>query len=250
MESIMEAKEFSSHYEWWINRIGEKATIINSDWLHKADQILDNFNHQKPLFIVCPKGIAGADIREMVVMKKVQAEEFALKGIDLILRIIRFPSIVFGFFDQYLLGGGLEFSLACDFLFTTKKCKFGFPEVTLGITPGFLGIELGILKGLQFSYELFLLGKIETAEISQRFSLFHDVFEDFESMLGFKEKTINSLEQLSYRAVALAKKRYTQMILQLNKEQIAKGFSESFEESDQIEGMKAFIEKRKANFLN
>jgi enoyl-CoA hydratase/carnithine racemase len=40
--------------------------------------------------------------------------------------------------NGYALGGGTEIALACDFIYASENARFGLPEVTLGIFPGFV----------------------------------------------------------------------------------------------------------------
>ena len=43
--------------------------------------------------------------------------------------------------NGFALGGGSEIALACDFIYASKNAKFGLPEITLGIVPGFGGTQ-------------------------------------------------------------------------------------------------------------
>ena len=41
--------------------------------------------------------------------------------------------------DGYAVGGGLEITMACDFVVATDRAMWGMPEVDVGITPGWAG---------------------------------------------------------------------------------------------------------------
>ena len=81
--------------------------------------------------------VAGADIEEMKGMNSIEALNFSKLG-HLALRMIQdFDRPVIAAVNGYAMGGGTEIALACDFIYASENARFGFPEVTLGIFPGF-----------------------------------------------------------------------------------------------------------------
>ena len=89
--------------------------------------------------------------------------------------------------DRYLLGGGFELALSADIRIATRNLKFGFPEVSLGIIPGFGGIELSMFRFGSRSSELFLLGETKTRENSSC-SVFEYEVTNWEEVLENKDK--------------------------------------------------------------
>jgi len=107
--------------------------------------------------------IAGADIRAI---KEANDEEsinaFVKQGQDVFSKLekLAFPSIAV--IDGACLGGGLELALACTYRLATnhKHTRIGFPEVNLGIIPGFGGTQrLTPLTGYAKALELIVGGK-------------------------------------------------------------------------------------------
>lgn len=85
---------------------------------------------------------AGADIGEFVSWNTPEiAEAMTKKGQDLFLRIEQYPAPVIAAVNGYALGGGLELALSCDVRLAADTAKMGFPEVTLGIIPGYGGTQ-------------------------------------------------------------------------------------------------------------
>jgi len=235
-----------SSTEIWLNREGEKATVLSVELLETLEAAINGINQEKPLVINVPSGIAGANIKEMASMTKAEAFKYSLFGAAILKKILEFPSMVVFAADRYLLGGGLELALTADVRLATQTCKFGFPEVSLGIIPGFGGIELSMARFGCRSSELFLLGEIKTQENSSS-DVFEYVLTNWEKLLEKKDKIIGRMEGISRKAFRTAKRSYLQKI-DFDPEKIAKSFSVLFEEHDQMEGMKAFIEKRKPKY--
>ncbi len=63
--------------------------------------------------------------------------------------------------DGYFVGGGLEITMACDFVIATERSKWGMPEIDWGITPGWGGTtRLARLVGRRMAKEINLLGAL------------------------------------------------------------------------------------------
>lgn len=242
-------RSFESHYELWINEKEERPSVISSTIIEDFLKSLHSIRVNKPLVLYAPSGIAGANIKEMIDMTKEEAEAFSVAGINLVKTLLAYEPIVIGVFDRYLLGGGLEIALACDITIVTENCKVGFPEVTLGITPGWLGVELCAIKNPALIQELLFLGKIVEAKQSYAYSLFNNICHNWQAVQDELAKMIAQLDRCSYAAVASAKRQYRRSLNTEDFSESAKFFSSLFEEQDQIEGMKAYLEKRKASFL-
>ena len=153
--------------------------------------------------------------------------------------------------NGYALGGGFEIALACDFLFASENARFGFPEVKLGIIPGFGGnVRISRRVGLQIAKELVMSGKIYDSKQAKEFGFINRIIgtEKLEQeVLSF----IDQLSENSFHAMMTAKQLHNQFfysdISLLLKEELMK-CSQCYNSEDRKEGMNAFIEKRKPVF--
>jgi enoyl-CoA hydratase len=104
--------------------------------------------------------IAGADIKEMQGMKHTEILDFLELGQNVTHLLESAHFVTLAAVNGYALGGGLEMALACDFIYASKKAKFGLPEVTLGIIPGFGGTQrLARAVGTRTAKEMVVTGK-------------------------------------------------------------------------------------------
>jgi enoyl-CoA hydratase len=78
--------------------------------------------------------------------------------------------------DGYAVGGGLEITMACDFVIATERSKWGMPEVDVGITPGWGGTtRLARLIGRRRAKEINLLGALHSGRRAVEWNLWNRV---------------------------------------------------------------------------
>ena len=195
--------------------------------------------------------VAGADIAAMKDMTEAEGLAFGALGHEVFSAIENLRCPVIAAVNGFALGGGCELALACDFIYASSKAKFGQPEVSLGIIPGFGGTQrLPRRVGSAGARELIYTGKMINAAEALRFGLANAVFEPDE-LLGAAAKTAAEIASKGPLAVASAKRLIRDGVdlplPEANRlEQAA--FGDAFGTEDQSEGMAAFLEKRAATF--
>ncbi|HPM78840.1 MAG TPA: enoyl-CoA hydratase-related protein, partial [bacterium] len=134
---------------------------LNSETLKELTGAFEKVGKDKKIRVAILTGggekafVAGADISEMMRFTPVKAEAFAKLGQELLLAIEQCPKPVIAAVNGFALGGGTEIAMACDFIYASEKAKFGQPEITLGIIPGFGGTQrLPRLVGKSMAKEL------------------------------------------------------------------------------------------------
>ena len=195
--------------------------------------------------------VAGADIKEMAEMNPFQAHQFALKGQGVVLALQKMKKPVIAAVNGYALGGGLELALACDFIYACEKAKLGFPEVTLGIMPGFGGTQnLSRLVGHARASEMIFTGRMISAEKGAAWGVVNEVFSAGE-LLPKTLETAAAIARTGVLGVGYAKDAIANGLNMAKEDGFryeASLFGVLFATKDQREGMEAFVEKRKANF--
>jgi enoyl-CoA hydratase len=195
--------------------------------------------------------VAGADIKEMAAMNPYEGHQFSLKGQRVMLFIGNMTKPVIAAVNGFALGGGLELALACDIIYASENAKFGFPEVTLGIIPGFGGTQnLARLIGPNKAKELVFSGRIIPAQKALDWGIVNEVCPLAElpaKVLGLaREIAKNGRLGVSYAKNAIVNG------LNMSKEDGFRYESSMFgvlcATEDKKEGMGAFVEKRKAQF--
>ena len=127
-----------------INR-PKALNALNSKVLAELDGILDRLNEDDEVRVVILTGsgekafVAGADIAEMSQMSPLEGAGFSRFGQLVFKKVQDLKKPVIAAVNGFALGGGSELALASDFIYASDNAKFGVPEVTLGIFPGFGG---------------------------------------------------------------------------------------------------------------
>jgi 3-hydroxyacyl-CoA dehydrogenase/enoyl-CoA hydratase/3-hydroxybutyryl-CoA epimerase len=130
-----------------IDREGESSNSLSQAVLTELEQIVSSLEKSPPAGLVLQSGkkgsfIVGADVREFEQVESVEeAEAFIRQAHALFDRVeaLPFPKAVT--IDGFCLGGGLELALCFDYRIASNvdRTRIGFPEVKLGIYPGFGG---------------------------------------------------------------------------------------------------------------
>ena len=226
---------------------------LNSQVLNELSQILDSIDKSKiSALIITGEGeksfVAGADISEMSSLSKKEAVEFSKKGNDVFRKIETFEIPVIAAINGYALGGGCELSLSCDIRICSENAIFGQPEVGLGITPGFGGTQrLSRTVGISMAKQMIFTGQNIKAEEALKIDLVNGVYPQNE-LINEAKKLALTIAKNSKNAVKLSKKAINDGLQvdidkAINIEE--KLFGECFENPDQKERMKKFLERGK-----
>lgn len=195
--------------------------------------------------------VAGADIEAMKELDEAGAIAFARRGHAVFDSIEQLPIPVIAAVNGYALGGGLELALACDFIYAAERAELGQPETHLGIIPGFGGTQrLARRVGLGHARELIYTGRRIKAVEAERIGLVNRVCADDELLSGAGETAL-AIARVAKTAVTRAKRVLSEgeglPLSEANVLEI-RAFGECFAESEQREGMAAFLERRPPRF--
>lgn len=239
-----------------INR-PEALNALSSRVLTDLNDVLDQVEQSEEIRVVIVTGagekafVAGADIKEMDVMSPIQAFEYMTFANNTFTRLsdLRQPTIAV--LNGYALGGGMELALSTDIRIGFEKTVVGFPEVGLGIIPGFAGTQrmsrlIGTsrtkeliftartVKG-QEAYELGILNKLVSAE---------ELLSSAEELAAAMIKNAPLAVEKAKHVIQVGSELPLKNAIRLETEAEALLFSTE----DKVEGMRAFVEKSKPVF--
>ncbi|MBO8158079.1 enoyl-CoA hydratase-related protein [Thermosyntropha sp.] len=240
----------------WVSR-PEVLNALNTEVLMEIGKAIDELGRDEGVRAIIVTGVgdkafvAGADIREMQSLNAVQGRSFGKTGQEVFRKIEELEKPVIAAINGFALGGGCELAMAADIRLASDKAKFGQPEVTLGIIPGFGGTQrLSRLIGKGRAMELILTGSMISAEEAYRIGLVNYVYPANELLKEAKKMaekiTSNAPLAVKFAKSAINKGGQTDIDTGMSIE--ADLFGLCFATEDQKSGMKAFINKEKVEF--
>ena len=121
--------------------------------------------------------VAGADISELKDLDEIGGLNLAAEGQEKVFNLIAGATKpVIAAINGFALGGGLELALACHIRIASENAKLGFPEVSLGLIPGYGGTQrLPQLVGKGKAFELILTGDMVEADTAYQLGLLNHV---------------------------------------------------------------------------
>ncbi len=195
--------------------------------------------------------IAGADISEMIRKTPEDAQRYSELGHDLMNTIQFMEKPVIAAVNGYALGGGTEVALACDIRLASDKAKFGLPETSLAVIPGWGATQRAArLIGPAMAKELIFTGDIISADRALGIGLVNQIVPP-ENLMAAAMDMAGKICRNGQIAISQAKKIINEGIDKSFKDGCrmeTDAFVTCFQTEDQKEGMKAFLEKRKPDF--
>jgi len=196
---------------------------------------------------------AGADIKKFLEgdvganMEMIKVSQAAFK------RMAAAPQVFIASIAGHALGGGLEIALACDIrLAAAGSYKLGLPEVTLGLLPGNGGTQrLTRLIGPSRALELLITGRTYGVEEAREIGLVAAVYEadDADARVREYAATLAAGAALAIAAIKRCVHEGGELALANGLALEAELMETLFRSKDADEGLHAFVEKRKAEFV-
>lgn len=193
---------------------------------------------------------AGADIAEIAQLNDLTARKFSERGQDTFALIEECTKPFIAAVNGFALGGGAELALACHMRIATLNAKFGFPEVNLGLIPGYGGTQrLTQLVGKGKALELMMTGDMIAAELALSIGLVNHVVEDKTHLLTKCKEILDKILSKSpisiMHVIDCVNSYYTD---DDGFQAEANAFANCCRSEDFKEGTAAFLEKRKPQF--
>ena len=234
----------------------DKLNALNQQVRDEMLQVLAEIEKDDSVGVVVLTGageksfIAGADIGEFAGRTPFDQRQ-AMASPRIFDIMASFPKPVIAMINGFCLGGGCELAMSCDIRIASEKARFGQPEINLGLIPGGGGTQrLSRLVGVGHAMRLILSGDMIPAAEAQSIGL-ADLVVPAEELRAKTLELANKIASKSPLTLKVAK----EALRASERLSIDDGISYErdlfclcFSSADKEEGVKAFLEKRPAQW--
>lgn len=234
---------------------------LNTHMVNQLTNIFEELNNDNNIRIVIFRSLvqgifcAGADLKERLSLPSSEVGR-RVAGIRNLANIIEnVPVPVIAAVDGTALGGGFELALSCDFIVCASNSIFGLVETRLGIIPGAGGTQrLARVVGGPLAKELIYTARLFNGQQALEYGVVNRVNkQNDEGTIAYKNSLEIAREIISNGPVAIkmAKKAISHgQQVDINNGCAIEEFcySQIIPTKDRIEGLLAFVEKRKPNY--
>ncbi|KAI0603480.1 enoyl-CoA hydratase [Biscogniauxia sp. FL1348] len=231
---------------------------LSTPLITELNQALGELNSSDDVSVIILTGsqkafAAGADIKEMAPLTFSQAyTKSFIESWSQLTTQVKKPIIAA--VSGHALGGGCELAMMCDILYCTETANFGQPEIKLGTIPGAGGSQrLTRAIGKSKAMELILTGNSFSGADAAQWGLAAKAFPSYEALMEGTLQTAETIAGYSKVAIIGAKEvvnKSQDLPLRDGVEYERRVFHSIFGSQDQKIGMKAFAEKRKAEWTH
>merc|ERR1719289_550480 len=229
--------------------VTEMEAAVNAVKFDKTVRVLVLRSHAKGAFC------AGADLKERAKMTPDEVGPFVARGREIIGAWEKLPMPVIAALDGVALGGGLEMALACDLRVASSDARVGLTETRLAIIPGGGGTQrLPRIVGPAVAKELIYTARILNGIEAHKLGVANHCVPQTETGDAAYQKALQLAQEILPNGpvgIKMAKNAINNGI----EVDLASGlaieeacYAQVIPTKDRIEALKAFKEKRKANF--
>jgi cyclohexa-1,5-dienecarbonyl-CoA hydratase len=232
----------------WIKLASPPLNIVDLKMMKELIEAVEKAEKEADVVVIGSEGkhfSAGAEIKEHFPDK---APELISTFTELIDRILGCEKVTVAAVKGYALGGGFEIPLACDIILASQNAKMGVPEITLSHYPPIAIALLPRMVGWKNAYDIILTGEAVDANRAKEIGIVSRVFGD-DNFDEDVRKYVKGLLDKSPAALRITKKALRASI-SLSFDSLSYivndiYLSQLIKTEDAVEGLNAFLEKRK-----